>query len=244
MLSIILTHRSGAWPEDMPKDLYVSRTLFYALCPEEIHAHEIREASCKICREADRSTDDVKEANTKHAKDCSCGEEDACAPWLQGQGEEEKKQYDKWKADIAKQEIHINDVKQQCSAMVNDRLFPDGCTHNKCITTDFTQTNDAYDIRLSMADSMKGIQCLEAVVHTKNPNYDPKGPDNSSNRPYLSQYYDIFAKDTNDKTFFERAFVCLAEDFNVFAPEDNIKIWSDGGPKHFQTRRGTTNFNE
>jgi len=106
------------------------------------------------------------------------------------------------------------------------------------INADFSPFCNVYDSKRSMSESLANIQNLTVTVyHT-----------DGGKRRHV--HLDHFAPESNDHHFVRRVFLALStrpELKHVFDAEgrrvgnvDWIELWTDGGPKHFKTRRTLT----
>lgn len=99
------------------------------------------------------------------------------------------------------------------------------------ILMDFSPYSKAYRKERGMDDAMTGTQCLHMCVY--------EGVASSANgavEPSLS-YYDHFAQESNDYHFVRRAFLRLFSGDGPLREKRLRFVWSDGGPKHFKTKR-------
>lgn len=92
------------------------------------------------------------------------------------------------------------------------------------VCMDFSPYSGNYVRLRTMSEAMSSVQCLHLVAFKK------------SDGKITKQYFDYFGDESNDIYFVRHVLTDLVGKFN----NENIvirQIFSDGGPKHFRTRR-------
>lgn len=205
----------------MRRKLAVGRTTFLLERPDEIQPDEMREHKCAVCRLGYEQVDKLDDIKKQTHESCERGAHAAA-------------DCDAWKSlecvrvisnDIERLQTHCKRVEVQSAAfaackrgLVADEIL---------MLMDFSPYSRAYRRERGMADAMSGTQCLHMCVYEG----VAEGAD-----PVLS-YYDHFAQESNDYHFVRRVFLRLFNRSGPLHGKTLRYVWSDGGPKHFKTKR-------
>jgi hypothetical protein len=225
--------------ENLKKEKKVlGRTSFIMLKPSNISYGRIRECSCGKCRIGWEVLAEVE--NWQRAVHAQCEKENKnhelrnCEAWLALKSNEEGERYEAIQLACAKVEAmqqHRARVKAQRECYERDlcNLLKD----EVLLLFDFSPYPKGYNRNRTMSEAMGGVQCLHVCAYIGTQAAAREKKEDNQNNLF---YFDFFAHDNNDYYFFRRAMLELVshETFN----DKVVKcFWSDGGPKHFKTKR-------
>lgn len=235
------------FPAELPADSCVGKSLFFQLRPVNVHFHEIVEASCPICRDGGNARTALENTWRDHEaacagcvcdrKTCGCGEfvycrcvspTQTCPKWLQLLEEKEGLggRVREWRESLRHLTSHQHTVFAQRQAFnqsrnnVGLRGFP-----TLIFVMDFSGYRKAYDRRSSLGDAFFAFQALHITVFSR------------EDDQVARRNFDYFSPDENDYFFVRRSLLDLFGILRDEVKNECVEFWTDGGPKHFKTRR-------
>jgi len=205
--------------------LAVGRTMFLELKPENCFYGTVREGTCPVCRRGWRAHARLRDLSSYHSN-CSArhphalGKCPRVVPLLDTA--EEVASLD---AAVVAYAAHRRNVSAQSESF--RKSLEDLASNQVLLLFDFSPYKKTYDKDRTLAEAFNAVQSLHICAYF--------GTGNKGEPPQLT-YYDYFANENNDYFYFRHAMLDLTA-----RPEFQDKVitefWSDGGPKHFKTKR-------
>lgn len=233
------------FPEALDSETYVGKSLFFELKPSNVILSEIVESSCPICRDGYAAEEALNRLREEHrvtcagcdcdgpvcecgAMGCKCCRPAPCVDWLQFLHLKSlNSQVERWRGTIADRKAHQVTVRAQRTTFKNRRGSLGTRGHpDFIIAMDFSGYRKAYDRYSSLGDAFFANQALHLTLHSR-------ADDGSLKR----ENFDYFSPEENDYYFVRRSLLDLFHGLGDRLKGKSVEFWTDGGPKHFKTRR-------